>query len=186
MPMLMTLRMRLPVWPFHSPLRTRLEKSAILSSTAWTSGTTFSPSTTMDAPLGRAQGHVQDRPVLRDVDLLPSKHGVDPRSQAGFLGQLDEKLEGFVGDAVLRVVQEEARGLGRHPLAALGIVREELAQMQSSDLLVVGLREPSRPDVRCVSCGSTCKLCSLLVVIRCLHVGSVASLSEHAHDATRD
>ena len=52
MPMLMTLRMRLPVWPFHAPLRTRLEKSAILSRTAWTCGTTFSPSTTMDAPLG--------------------------------------------------------------------------------------------------------------------------------------
>ena len=52
MPMLTTLRMRLPVWPFHSPLRTRLEKSAILSSTAWTLGTTFSPSTMMDAPLG--------------------------------------------------------------------------------------------------------------------------------------
>ena len=52
MPMLMTLRMRLPVWPFHSPLRTRLEKSAILSSTACTWGTTFSPSTTMDAPFG--------------------------------------------------------------------------------------------------------------------------------------
>ena len=52
MPMLMTLRMRLPVWPFHSPLRTRLEKPAILSSTAWTWGTTFSPSTTIDDPCG--------------------------------------------------------------------------------------------------------------------------------------
>ena len=41
MPILTTLRIRLPVWPFHSPLRTRLEKSAILSSTAWTWGTTF-------------------------------------------------------------------------------------------------------------------------------------------------
>ena len=36
----------------------------------------------------------------------------------------DEQLEGFVGDAVLRVVEEDARGLGRHPLAALGVVRE--------------------------------------------------------------
>ena len=34
------------------PLRTRLEKSAILSSTAWTSGTTSSPSKTMDCPSG--------------------------------------------------------------------------------------------------------------------------------------
>ena len=29
--------------------------------------------------LGRPQGHVQDGPVLRDVDLLAAEHGVDPR-----------------------------------------------------------------------------------------------------------
>ena len=107
MPMLTTLRMRLPVWPFHAPLRTRSEKSAILSSTAWTSGTTFLPSTTIDAPLGRAQGHVQDGAIFRDVDLLAAEHGVDPLAQAGFLGQLQQKLEGFVGDAVLRVIEVE-------------------------------------------------------------------------------
>ena len=79
MPMLMTFRMRLPVWPFHCPLRTRLEKSAILSSTAWTWGTTFSPSTTIDASSRCAQGHVQHRSLLRDVDLVSSEHGIDPR-----------------------------------------------------------------------------------------------------------
>ena len=52
MPMLTTLRMRLPVWPFHAPLRTRFEKSAMASRTAWTSGTTSLPSTTIDVPRG--------------------------------------------------------------------------------------------------------------------------------------
>ncbi len=52
MPMLTTLRMRLPVWPCHAPPRTRFEKSAIRSRTACTFGTTFSPSTTIDAPCG--------------------------------------------------------------------------------------------------------------------------------------
>jgi hypothetical protein len=52
MPMLITLRMRLPVWPFHVPLRTRSENAAIRSSTACTSGTTFLPSTTIDASRG--------------------------------------------------------------------------------------------------------------------------------------
>ena len=85
----------------------------------------------------RAQGHVQDGAVFRDVDLLAPEHGVDPLAQAGFLGQLQEELEGFVGDAILRVVQVEAQRLGRHALAALGIVREELAQMQLADLLIV-------------------------------------------------
>ena len=100
----------------------------------------------MDVSFGRAQGHVQDRPLLRDVDLLAAKHGVDPRSQARFLGQFDEKLEGFVGDAVLRVIQEEAHGLGRHPLTAFGIVREEVPQMQFPNLLIVGLeRLPGLP-----------------------------------------
>ena len=129
MPMLTMLRMRLPVWPFHAPLRTRLENSAILSSTAWTCGTTFSPSTTIDAPLRRAQRHVQNGPVFGDVDLLAPEHGVDPLAQAGFLGQLQQELERLIGDAILRVIEINADGLGRHALAALGVVCKELAEM---------------------------------------------------------
>ena len=90
------------------------------------------------APLRGAQGDVQDRALLRDVDLLSPEHGVDARSQAGFLGQPEEQLEGFVGDAVLRVVQEEAHSLGRHPLAAAGIVREEIRGDASREPLIVG------------------------------------------------
>ena len=52
MPMLTTFRIRFPVCPFHSPLRTRFENALILSSTAWTGGTTFSPSTMIDVPFG--------------------------------------------------------------------------------------------------------------------------------------
>ena len=37
-------------------------------------------------PFGRAQGDVQHRPLLGDVDLVPAKHGVDALPQAGFLG----------------------------------------------------------------------------------------------------
>ena len=49
-----------------------------------------------------------------------------------------EQLERLVGDAVLRVVEVRAHRLGRHALAALGIIREERPQMQFPDLLVVG------------------------------------------------
>ena len=91
---------------------------------------------------------MQDGPVLGDVDLLAPEHGVDPRAQAGFLGQLQEELEGFVGDAILRVVEEEAHRLGRHPLAALGVICEELPQVQFPHLADGGLRAPSRPGVR--------------------------------------
>ena len=140
MPMLMTLRIRLPVWPFHAPLRTRLEKSAILSSTACTSGTTFSPSTRIDVPAGRAQGHVQDGAVLGDVDLLAAEHGVDPRAQPGLLGQVKEELEGLVGDAVLRVIQVDAHGLGRScARRALGSSAKSSRRCSILHLSVVGL-----------------------------------------------
>ena len=68
-PMLTTLRMRLPVWPFHSPLRTRSANLAILSSTAWTSGTTFLPVHQDRRAVRRAQRDVQHGAVLSDVDL---------------------------------------------------------------------------------------------------------------------
>ena len=44
---------------------------------------------------GSTEGDVQHRPVFRDVDLVASKHGVDPLSQAGFLRQLNEELRAF-------------------------------------------------------------------------------------------
>ncbi len=144
MPMLTTLRMRLPVWPFHAPLRTRFAKSAIWSSTAWTSGTTFSPSTTIDASSRRAQRDVQHRAVLGDVDLLAAEHRVDPRAQPAFLGELDQQRERLVGDAVLRVVEVEARRLGRQALAALRVVGEELAQMQVAHLRQMGRKRLPR------------------------------------------
>mmetsp|Transcript_5888 Transcript_5888/g.16804 ORF Transcript_5888/g.16804 Transcript_5888/m.16804 type:complete len:292 (-) Transcript_5888:193-1068(-) len=52
MPMATTLSMVFPVAPFHSPLRTRSEKSLILSSTSHTSGTTFLPSASTSASRG--------------------------------------------------------------------------------------------------------------------------------------
>ena len=40
------------------------------------------------APFGGAQGHVQDGPLLRDIDFFPAKHGIDAGPQTGFLCQL--------------------------------------------------------------------------------------------------
>src|SRR5215470_17035674 len=96
-PMLITFRMRFPVWPFQVPSRTRSANSLIRSSTAWTSDTTSWPSTTI----------------------------FDPRAQAGLLGQLHQEREGLVRDPVLRVVEEDTRGLRRQALAAPGVVGKE-------------------------------------------------------------
>ncbi len=138
MPMLITFLIFLPVAPTPCPLRTRSEKLAILSSTAWTSGTTFLPSTTIVAFLARPAGHGGARPLRsNDVDLFAAKHGVDPLAQARFVGQLGEQAERFVGHPILGVVEIDAQGLGGQPLAALRIVGEQFAQVQLAYLVVM-------------------------------------------------
>ena len=98
-------------------------------------------------PSRRAQRHVQDGAVFRDVDLLAAEHGVDPAAQAGFLRQLQKELERFVGDAVLRVIEEDARRLGRHPLAALRDRPRRACEDAVPDLLMSGRRVHSMRGV---------------------------------------
>ena len=144
MPMLTTLRMRLPVWPCHAPLRTRPAKAAIASRTAWTSGTTFGPVDDDGLSARRAQRDMEDGAVLGDVDLLAAEHRVDAIAQPGLLRQLPQQTERLVGDAVLGVVETEAGEFHRHSLAALRVVREERTQVQAADLLVVRLQRLPR------------------------------------------
>src|SRR5208337_45396 len=76
-----------------------------------------------------AQGGVQDSTLLREVDLISPKHGVDSFLQLRLLGELDQQPEGFARDAILRVVQKKANSLGGHALAAFRIFCKELPQM---------------------------------------------------------
>src|SRR5208337_1248917 len=93
-----------------------------------------------DCSLRGTQGYVQDGSFLRKVDLFSPEHGVNPGSQAGFLGQLQKQLEGFAGDAILGVIQVKAHSLGGHALAAAGIVPKEFPEMQLPNLLIVGFQ----------------------------------------------
>ncbi len=52
MPMFTTFLIALPVWPFHSPERTRSANADMRSSTSCTCATTSTPSTTSDSPFG--------------------------------------------------------------------------------------------------------------------------------------
>jgi len=70
----------------------------------------------------RAQSDMQNGSILRDINLLASKHRIDPRSQAGFLCQLKQELEGFIRDAILRVIKVETHRLGGQALAALRVI----------------------------------------------------------------
>ena len=81
----------------------------------------------------RAQRHVQDGAPLADVDLGAAEHGVDARAQLRFIGERDQQVQRLVGHALLRVVEEEAGGLGGEALAAAGIRREEPPQMGLAD-----------------------------------------------------
>ena len=121
----------------------------------------------------RAQGHVQDGAVFRDVDLVAPEHGVDALAQAAFLGQLQEELEGFVRDAILRVIEKDARGLSRQTLAAVGILREELAEMHVPDSSCGGRRAPSTPGV-----SSAMSSLSVMVVLLSMPSGRCESLAE--------
>ena len=76
-----------------------------------------------------AQGDVQHRAVLGDVDVLAGEHGVAPLGHARLFSQLNEQTEGLVAHAILRIVEVDPGGLGGQPGASLGVGCEEIAQV---------------------------------------------------------
>ena len=96
----------------------------------------------------RAQRDMQHGAALGNVDLLAAKHRVDALAQARLLGELDEQLDGVVGDAILGVVEIDADGVEREPFAPRRIVGEELAQMDGRDRLLVGRERGPRGPLR--------------------------------------
>ena len=73
--------------------------------------------------------------LIRSPANIASRRSRD----AGLLGEGDEQPQRLVGDAVLRVVDEDPRRLAREPLGAARIGREEVAQVRSPHLLRVRL-----------------------------------------------
>ena len=124
------------MWPVHSPLRTRSAKPAIRSSTACTSGTTFFPSTTIDGARGCAKRDVEDGPVLGDVDLL-ARNMASIRARSPDSSASRKEFHRLVGDAVLRVVEEEPDAFGRQPFSARRVVGEERPKVHTTDRLRV-------------------------------------------------
>ena len=107
MPMLTTLRIRLPVCPFHSPLRTRSAEIRHLVEHRVDVGHDVFAIDDDRGAFGRAERHVQDGPLLGEIDLLAAKHGVDPLAQAGLVRELKKKLQRLIGDAVLGVIEKQ-------------------------------------------------------------------------------
>ena len=97
-------------------------------------------------PARRPQRRMEHGPVFGAVDLLALEHGVNPLPQAGFVRELQQELHRLAGDAVLRVIEINARRFGGQALAALAVIREQIAQVQRARLLTMGLEAlPGRP-----------------------------------------
>ena len=143
MPMLTTFLIGRPVAPFHSPDRTESANAPIRSSTSCTSATTSTPSTTSELLARHPQRHVEHGAVLGHVDALAGEHRVAPLGDTCLLGERDEKPERLVGDAVLGVVEEEARRLAREPLGAAGIRGEEIDEGARPEPRPRALRAPA-------------------------------------------
>ena len=148
MPMLTTLRMGRPVWPFQRPLadvvgegRHAVEHRVHLG---------HDVHAVHHDPLARRrpQGDVKHGPLLGHVDLLAAEHGLDASGEAALVGQPQQQPERLVGDAMLRVVEVEAGGLGGQALARAGVVGEDLPQVQLADLCRSAAPAPSTPGAR--------------------------------------
>jgi hypothetical protein len=80
---------------------------------------------------------VQNCSFFREIDFVATKHRINSLPQLTLLGQPDQQLHGFAGDAILRVVNKEAKSLGSQALAALWIIREKQTQVGLSDFFIV-------------------------------------------------
>jgi hypothetical protein len=74
--------------------------------------------------LGGTQGGMQHRVLFGHVDFVAVEHGLNACVQAAFLRQGQQKLQAFVGDAVLGVIEINAGRLGSKPCTALRISGE--------------------------------------------------------------
>jgi hypothetical protein len=92
-----------------------------------------------------AQCHVEDRPVLRRVDVVAGEHRVAMRGDVGGVGQIHEEAKRQVGHPLLGVVEDQVRRPRRHASRSLGVLLEQVAQVPRRGLLVVrGQRLPLR------------------------------------------
>ena len=139
MPMLTTLRIGLPVWPIHSPERTRSAKSPMRSSVSCTSLTTSTPSTTSERLRGIRSATCSTARSSETLMCSPAEHRFAALLDPALAGQLAEQHQRLVGDPVLREVEVEAGAVGDQALAPLGVGGEEVAQVLVLEPLVVPL-----------------------------------------------
>ena len=88
MPMLITLRIGLPVWPFHSPERTRSANARHPVEHLVDLLDDVLPVDDQRALARHPQRDVKNRAILRDVDVLAAEHRVAALGDAALVGEL--------------------------------------------------------------------------------------------------
>ena len=63
----------------------------------------------------------------------------------GLLGELDKQAYRLVANAILRIIQKDAGGLRRHPLATRWIAPEQVAQVPPPHCPIVIFESAPRP-----------------------------------------
>ena len=124
------------------------------SSTAWTSGTTSLPSTTIDVPRGARSATCRTARFSVRLILSPRNMASMPSRSPDSPGEAKQQPEGFVCDEILRVIEIDTCRLRGQPLATRRVVGEERAEGHLLNPLVVGLeRHP------CLARGQWQRLC---------------------------
>ncbi len=80
-----------------------------------------------------AKRDVQDRAVLRDVDLLAGEHPARPTREIRLRRERAQQRHRLVRHAILREIEEQILEAQRQLLEAFRIVREEVAQVHRCD-----------------------------------------------------
>ena len=130
MPILMTLRMRLPVCPVHSPDRTDRRRPPSVEHRVNLRHDVLAVDENALIPR-RPQRHMQDRAIFADVDLLAGEHRVPPPRDATRAGEFNKQAHSLVGDAVLRIVEEQSRSFDREALARPGLSANKVRSCRS-------------------------------------------------------
>ncbi len=149
MPMLTTLRMREPVMALPLAAADAVGKGSHLVEHRVHLRHDILPVHENRGTARRAQRDVEDGAILGAVDLFPAEHGPDPGAQSRLIRQPDEEMHRFIGDAVLRVVEEQPRALGGQSLATRRIIGEQRAQVNIVHVPGMGLER--------LPCGATDK-----------------------------
>ncbi len=139
MPMLITLRMGLPVKPFPLARADAISKRGHAIEDFVDLGDDIFAIHKDGLILGSTQRDMEHGALLSDIDLFAAEHGIDVFAELRFFGEGEEKAESLAGDAVLGVIEEEARGFSGHAFAALRIVSKKGTQVRTGKLAGVGL-----------------------------------------------